>query len=272
MCRPNCSFCSGTNLPPATVGKSYSTTICAEGGTTNPYQYSESGNFPPWSVSQDLPTIDGTPTTATTYSFKITVKSGSQTISNVFTLTVSPQQPPTVTTLAASSITTGSATLNASVNPNGASTTLYFQYGRTTSYGSTSSSQSIGTTSGNYNMPVSGLSAGTLYHFRAVAYNLGGTNFGSDLTFTTSNPPPPTVITLAATSITSSSAQLNSTLNPNGASTTIYFEYGLTTNYGSTTPSQTGITTSEDFSVVVPGLSPNTTYHFQAVAYNLYPA
>ena len=261
-------FCSSTTLPAATVGKSYSTTICAEGGTVNPYQYSKSGNFPPWSVPQDLPTIDGTPTTATTYSFTITVKSGSQTISNVFALTVNPQQPPTVTTLAASSITTGAATLNTSVNPNAASTTLYFQYGQTTSYGSTSSSQNIGTTSGSYNIAVSGLSAGTPYHFRAVAYNVGGTNYGSDMTFTTSNPPPPTVTTLAATSITSNSATLNLSVNPNGASTTVYFEYGPTKSYGSTTFSLTGITSSGNYGITVSSLTPNTTYHFQAVAYN----
>src|SRR5258708_7369437 len=42
----------------------------------------------------------------------------------------------------------------------------------------------------------------------------------------------PTVTTLAATSVTSNSATLNGTANPNGASTVAYFQYGLTTNYG----------------------------------------
>ena len=46
---------------------------------------------------------------------------------------------PSATTQAASSITTSSATLNSYVNPNGLSTTIYFQYGLTTSYGSTTS-------------------------------------------------------------------------------------------------------------------------------------
>jgi hypothetical protein len=36
--------------------------------------------------------------------------------------------PPTVTTLAATAITTTAATLNASVNPNGSSTDTLFQY------------------------------------------------------------------------------------------------------------------------------------------------
>ena len=38
----------------------------------------------------------------------------------------------------------------------------------------------------------------------------------------------PTATTVAATLITSTGATLNSTVNPNGLSTTIYFQYGLT--------------------------------------------
>src|SRR5262245_11841321 len=43
----------------------------------------------------------------------------------------------------------------------------------------------------------------------------------------------PTVTTLAASSITASNGTLNGTVNPNGAATKAYFQYGLTTNYGS---------------------------------------
>src|SRR5260370_31969619 len=42
---------------------------------------------------------------------------------------------PSVTTLAATSITPTNATLNGTVNPNGGATTAYFQYGGTTNYG-----------------------------------------------------------------------------------------------------------------------------------------
>jgi hypothetical protein len=141
---------------------------------------------------------------------------------------------PSATTQAASSITTSSAQLNSYVNPNGLATTIYFQYGLTTSYGSSTSLGGIGTTAGNYGFSISSLSANTTYHFRIVAYNSSGTTYGSDLTFTTlANPPSAT--TQAASSITTSSAQLNSYVNPNGASTTIYYQYGLTSSYGSTT-------------------------------------
>ena len=48
------------------------------------------------------------------------------------------------------------------------------------------------TQTGNTTLPVSaniaGLSAGTRYHFRIVAYNGGGTAYGSDRGFTTQHP------------------------------------------------------------------------------------
>lgn len=95
---------------------------------------------------------------------------------------------PTVQTLAASLITTTSAQMNGSVNPNGSSTTAYFEYGTTTGYGSTTGSANLG--SGTSATPIqagwSGLSPSTTYHYRAVATNSAGTNRGSDVTFTTS--------------------------------------------------------------------------------------
>jgi uncharacterized repeat protein (TIGR01451 family) len=104
------------------------------------------------------------------------------------TLTVTSQAPPSVTTQAATSIGPTSAMLNASVNPNGASTTGFFQYGLTTSYGSSTPAQALGSGSSATPLvaPVSGLTCGTTYHFRAVAANSGGTTNGSNRSFTTS--------------------------------------------------------------------------------------
>jgi len=104
----------------------------------------------------------------------------------VLTNTAPPIAAPTVSTLPATSITASSATLNSSVVPNGVTTTIYFQYGPTTSYGSTTISGNIGTSAGDYGTVITGLSANTPYHFRIVAYNSTGTSYGSDLTFTTS--------------------------------------------------------------------------------------
>ena len=97
---------------------------------------------------------------------------------------------PMVQTVAASSVTGTTAQLNSTVNPTNSPTTLYFQYGLAASYGSFSGTTNIGTTLGSYGLAVAGLNGGTTYHFRAVAYNQYGTNYGSDLNFTTTSSVP----------------------------------------------------------------------------------
>jgi pimeloyl-ACP methyl ester carboxylesterase len=206
---------------------------------------------------------------STTYHFRIVAYNSTGTsYGSDLTFTTSAQPAPTVSTVAASSITVNSAQLNATVNANGANTTVYFQYGTTASYGSTTTSGSIGTQNLNLGTTVSGLSPSTTYHFRIVAYNSGGTSYGSDLTFTTSAQPAPIVQTLAASLVTNTSAQLNATVNANGADTTVYFQYGTTASYGSTTTSGSIGTQNLNLGTVISGLAPSTTYHFRIVAYN----
>jgi hypothetical protein len=107
--------------------------------------------------------------------------------------------PPTVTTNAATGVGQTSATLKGTVDPNGTSTSVYFQYGTTTSYGSTTASQAIGsgTTSVTVSQAVSGLICNTVYHFRVVATTAYGTTAGLDQTFTTSACTPAGFYTLA---------------------------------------------------------------------------
>jgi hypothetical protein len=103
---------------------------------------------------------------------------------------------PTVATVAASAIASSGAQLNSTVgviNTNTDNTSVYFQYGLTTSYGSSTTVTNIGIASGSYALPVSGLAASTQYYFRAVAYNQYGTNFGSALSFTTTGGGTPAV-------------------------------------------------------------------------------
>jgi hypothetical protein len=111
----------------------------------------------------------------------------SDTSDAVFTILIVVLTPPTVTTGTASDVTTNSATLNGTVNPNGKSTNYYFEYGLNTSYGTATSTQSAGsgTTDVPVSEPVSGLSSNTTYHFRLVAENSDGTSYGDDQTFKT---------------------------------------------------------------------------------------
>ena len=79
----------------------------------------------------------------------------------------------------------------------------------------------------------------------------------------------PSVTTNSAANVTSSSAKLNGTLTDMGgaSSVTVYFEWGTDTNYGHETIHQTQSSIGA-FSASLTNLSPNTTYHFRAVAVN----
>jgi hypothetical protein len=79
-----------------------------------------------------------------------------------------------------------SATLNGLLNPHGLSTSVNFQYGPTTSYGSNTPARThTGNTYRNISANISGLVANRVYHFRIKATNMAGTRFGGDRTFTT---------------------------------------------------------------------------------------
>ncbi|HTA88921.1 MAG TPA: hypothetical protein VK745_05075, partial [Polyangiaceae bacterium] len=94
---------------------------------------------------------------------------------------------PAVVTHEASSVEATEARLEGTVNPNGAATTYYFQYGTTTAYGEKTSEVSAGSGWKNVNasLRIKGLTTGVLYHFRLVASNRLGTTYGEDATFAT---------------------------------------------------------------------------------------
>ncbi len=94
-------------------------------------------------------------------------------------------QGPIATTTAATNVTASSATLNGTVNPNGLSTSAYFEWGTTTAYGNTTTSQSIGSGASNVGVAanLSGLVANSTYHYRVVATNSTGTSYGSNASF-----------------------------------------------------------------------------------------
>ncbi|PYL04573.1 MAG: hypothetical protein DME31_03205, partial [Verrucomicrobia bacterium] len=81
--------------------------------------------------------------------------------------------------------------------------------------------------------------------------------------------PTPAVTTSPATNVASLSATLNGSVNPRGTTTNVNFQYGLTTNYGSTTAMQTKTgNTVQAVSANISGLTANTTYHFRIVGHN----
>ena len=101
---------------------------------------------------------------------------------------------PTPTTLPATSVTATSATLHGTVDTGGAATLYQFQYGRSTSYSSTSSAHVIPAGQGmvSVSAKLTGLLPGRRYHFRLLAQAGPGTqyyplviNFSSDRSFVT---------------------------------------------------------------------------------------
>jgi hypothetical protein len=87
---------------------------------------------------------------------------------------------PAVVTSSAESVTTTTATLEGSVDPDNAETTYFFQYGTTALYGLQTAPTTLdaGSTTVAVAAPVRGLKTATSYVFRLVASNSKGTSYG----------------------------------------------------------------------------------------------
>jgi hypothetical protein len=94
---------------------------------------------------------------------------------------------PSANTGAASAVTASSASLNGTVNPNGAATRVLFQYGTTKAYGKATPSKGAGSGASpvSTSAAIGSLTPATTYHFRLVASSDAGTRLGADATFTT---------------------------------------------------------------------------------------
>ncbi|HEX6229052.1 MAG TPA: hypothetical protein VFZ41_06260, partial [Solirubrobacterales bacterium] len=152
-------------------------------------------------------------------------------------------------------------------------TECYFEFGESTAYGSKQDcAEAIPfNTAQNVSAELSGLVGETTYHYRLVAANANGKNFGSDKTIT-----PHYVqglLTDPADNITRTSAKLKAHFTGNGEETKYYFEWGTTTAYGNQShvpPGESVGSPTEltNLSFDVSGLQPDTEYHYRVVASN----
>ncbi|MBE7495663.1 MAG: choice-of-anchor D domain-containing protein [Verrucomicrobiaceae bacterium] len=96
-------------------------------------------------------------------------------------------QPPQIASAFATKVELDTATLNASVNPRGAATSVTFHWGLDTNYGSTAGPIDVGSgvTAATASFKLMGLSPNTTYNFKAVATSAEGTVESSNVTFTT---------------------------------------------------------------------------------------
>ena len=203
----------------------------------------------------------------TTYHFRAKAVGDGTAYGDDMTFTTLNTTAPAAGTLAATGITTSTATLNGVLLRLGTAVSVQvsFEWGVTTAYGNESTPQTMSST-GAFSAAFSGLSPGTTYHFRAKAVG-DGTAYGDDMTLATVSDTIPTVSTDDASSITTYSATLNGILRGLGtvSSVQVFFEWGPTTDYGAATTAQT-MTHTGAFIFTISGLTPATTYHFRAVA------
>jgi triacylglycerol lipase len=186
---------------------------------------------------------------------------------------------PTVSTGSATVITSNSATLNGSVNPQGCLTTYAFEYGRS----SEGYPNEIGSSAGSGTSPVSvqtysglGLQPSTSYHFRLAAWNSGGETTGGSGSFTTTGGTEeaclkPTVTTEIPAGVTAGSAVLGGIVDPHGCSATYWFEWGPSSqpnSYLHKTATHSAGTARAFQAEDLKGLLPGTGYHFRLSANN----
>ena len=171
---------------------------------------------------------------------------------------------PTVTTLAATSVTHEAATLNGTITAGSEAITAQgFKYKAITATDWTTVS-ATGTT---LTATVNNLTAETAYEYKAFATTASGTVEGTVMNFTTAEAPvivtPPTVTTLAATSVTHEAATLNGTITAGSEKITAQgFKYKATAATEWTTVSATGTT----LTATVNNLTAETAYEYKAFA------
>jgi hypothetical protein len=165
----------------------------------------------------------------------------------------------------------GSATLNGTVDPHGGPlTACTFEYGTDSSYGSSvPCEQALATIKSReaVSANVSGLTPGTLYHFRLVAADANGENDGEDGVFVI--PAPPVIESESSFNVGSTTATVDARINPGGLVTAYRVEYGTGEHDLSTPEVSVGSgLQAAAVQVQLSGLQAGSAYHFRFVAKN----
>ncbi len=231
-------------------------------------------NFAPGTITQPVDmTLTGL-TPGTTYYFRLVASSVNGWVEGEIFHFTTHNPPPEVTTNNPSAITLTGATLNGAVNPNGAATVAWFEYGLVPNLATFIATDNLNLGSGRNSVAMdntlSGLNTGVTYYYRLVASSVEGEVEGVIKSFSTAIPPP-AATTGSATNITTTSATFQGTVNPNGYSTEAWFEYGTNSLLVSptvTSPLAMGSGTTELLVNATPiaPLNPWSTYYFRTVA------
>lgn len=182
---------------------------------------------------------------------------------------------PDIQELPPSQLDHDAVTVNAHVDPvgGGSVTGCTVEYGLTTDYEATAPCGQATPFSSpeDVSSELSNLTTLTTYHYRFVVSNAQGTSLEADHTVV-----PPGVLGLrteTATELAAHGATLNGSLDPAGEETEAWFEYGIDTTYGQSTPTNAMGSSPGETGVppaAVTGLQEGRVYHFRIVASNSY--
>jgi hypothetical protein len=182
-----------------------------------------------------------------------------------------------------SHVTTNSATLLGRVLPGPTATDVHFKWGLTTNLGNSTALQSLsaGRRAVLVQSPISGLNPLTTYFCRVVASNTNGVALGRIVEFSTRGLPPqhpdPAQVEEVGEGLVRFSSHVRPFPGPQPSNSVarISWQWGLTTNYGRTTPSVPVLQNAVGTNVVyveasrdTTGLKPFVMYHFRGVVVN----
>ncbi len=184
-------------------------------------------------------------------------------------------QAPTVATLSAVPAVEN-ATLVGTVNPNGLTSTAWFEYSTSATLSGTvlsTSEQTVGdnTTAIQVTFTAIGLSPGTDYYYRVVGKNSVGTQKDTTIVKFTTVAPPPTAVTGIADNLSTTGATIYGKVNPNGIATNAQFEWGTAADLSSFTSVPLGSftgKTDQNLSTPLTGLTIDTYYFYRIVGTN----
>jgi uncharacterized protein (TIGR02145 family) len=189
----------------------------------------------------------------------------------MLSFTTNPELP-VVSTTDVVNIGTHSAMLGGEIKSNGGSSIIErgIYWGKSTEPQTSGTKFIIGSTGSSFIDSIKILLPQTTYYFVAYAINSKGTSYGTEKSFKTLGGLPK-IGNRFTDSITTSNVKLSGIIDSiNYLNTTVTFEYGTTSSYGTSVSSAKGIITKDHDTAYIKlgGLTPNTTYHFRVKAEN----